>query len=92
MKSSGFYAPMRVRFMIDPTVALELFSDRAKSMQEVRKSALLHWVKNHLRRKRSDANEFTEVRRHIRGKTSFQWHGFDCTIEPDADYLNSIKA
>lgn len=87
-----FRAPgsLAVRFPVDPRIALEIFRDREKDPGKVRRDALLHWVKKYLRRKPNQENACIEVRRHIRGRKQFFWHGFECVIEPDKDYVSSI--
>lgn len=85
-KGSG----ISVRFPIDPRIALELFSDRQKSPQKARREALMHWVQEHLRKKPT-RDDYSIVRKHIRGKTKFLWHGYHCVIDPDKDYLDSLN-
>lgn len=40
-----------------------------------RRAALRNWVSKHMRRKPGKPDEYTEIRRHLRGKTEFSWNG-----------------
>lgn len=61
----------------------ELFSLRDIPDGYSRRLALLHWVSKHLRRKPTNREEKTEVRRHLRGRTNFDWLGIKGTIFND---------
>lgn len=58
----------------------ELFTLREIPDGYKRRAALKHWVAKHLRRKSSKPDETVEVRRHLRGKESFEWFGMRGTI------------
>lgn len=65
---------------VTPEGALELFNDRDKPSDRDRRAALRHWVSQHLRTKAG--GDFTKVREHLRGATSFNWRGFDVVLRP----------
>lgn len=56
-----------------------LFRDRERG-NRTRREALAHWVANHWRRHRSDADMEAYVRDHLRGAGWFRWAGYDCRI------------
>ena len=58
----------------------ELFTLREIPDGYKRRAALRHWVAKHLRRKPSKPDETVEVKRHLRGKESFEWFGIKGTI------------
>lgn len=61
----------------------ELFSLRDIPDGHSRRLALLHWVSKHLRRKPTNHEEKTEVRRYLRGRTDFDWLEIKGTIFND---------
>lgn len=82
--------------LVFPTDALgirELFRLRDKDEGKLRRSALLHWVCQHWRKKRIDPEAVSFVRKHVRGETAFRWAGFDCSIKPSLyDIEQTTKA
>lgn len=72
----------RIIVPVTPGGALELFNDRDKPADKDRRSALRHWVSQHLRK--TPGGDFSKVRKHLRGATRFQWRGFDVVIRPSA--------
>lgn len=70
----------RIIVPVTPDGALELFNDRNKPADSDRRAALRHWVSSHLRTQRG--GDFSRVRSHLRGATSFNWRGFDVVIRP----------
>ncbi len=54
--------------------------DRSADRKD-RRSALLHWVEGHHRRRPSD-DGFSWVREHMRGKTSCDWNGWHAIVLP----------
>lgn len=70
----------RVIVPTTPEGIKQLFDDRDKPEYKDRRSAIRHWVKEHLRRK--STQDFSSVRRHMRGETQFSWRGFDVKICP----------
>lgn len=71
----GFKYPIK-----DLAQLKELFSLRDIPDGYKRRAALRHWVAKHLRRKPTKPDEKVEVRRHLRGKESFDWFGMKGTI------------
>lgn len=66
----------------DPHGALAAFKDRDKSTSG-RRDALLHWVKEHHRRKRVDGeltDDMIAVCQYLRGRVPFRWRGLDCEL------------
>ena len=82
--SVGFRYPgtLMVRFATDPTGAREAFRMRDVEDGRERRSALRNWVSAHWRQLRSDNDEETKVRTHLRGATSFGFGGFECQVVP----------
>lgn len=72
-------------FFTDPTGAREAFRLRDVPPGKKRRAALRNWVSSHMRKKRNDPGAETEVRKHLRGATSFNWNGLKCTITPSKD-------
>lgn len=66
----------------DPSGVRSLFTHRERNPLTNRRDALLHWVRAHLRRRRADASDTAWVRKHLRGKLAFEWHGMRGTIHP----------
>lgn len=83
--SLGIQGGPSVAFETDPTGAREVFRLRDLPDGSQRRSALLHWVGEHWRKRRSDPSEETKVRAHLRGQTEFVWNGMRCRIRP-SDY------
>lgn len=71
----------RARFSTDATGALRMFKDRWAEPGS-RRSPILHWVARHWRQQRSVPADMIEVRKHLRGRSDFTWHGFPVTIIP----------
>ena len=63
-----------------PRGILELFNDRDKPEENGRRTALRHWVNQHIRR--ANTGSFRHVRSHLRGEMSFKWRGYDVTVKP----------
>lgn len=73
----------RARFMTDPIGVRESFRLRDIPPGKMRRAALLHWVREHWRKRREPtANDRSWVRQHLRGAWSYSWNGLRCTIEP----------
>lgn len=70
----------RIIVPVTPEGALELFNDRDKPADHDRRAALRHWVSQHLRKK--PGGDFSGVRAHLRGATTFNWRGFDVVLRP----------
>jgi hypothetical protein len=70
-----------ISFQTDPIGAREAFRLRDIPNGASRRAALLHWVKEHWRKKRSDSAEETRVRAHLRGQEEFVWNGLHCRIK-----------
>jgi len=63
-----------------PEGAKELFKWRDVPPGKSRRDALRNWVREHARRKSS--GDFTMVRQHLRGVTSFTWAGLKARLRP----------
>lgn len=68
-----------LRLFTDPTGIRALFKDRERGNRP-RRASLRHWVSEHYRRKRLDAEAEIFVREHLRGSERFLWSGYDCTV------------
>lgn len=77
----GFDGPS-IRFLTDPVGVREAFRLRDVPPGKERRAALRHWVSAHNRKTRKDDAALAEVRKHLRGATSFTWNGLRCRIEP----------
>lgn len=71
-----------ISFSTDAHGVAESFKLRDVPSGAKRRNALLHWVDGHWRKRRSDPDAATWVRRHMRGATSFAWGDMDCKIRP----------
>lgn len=78
----GYAGCPTINFPTDPTGVLEVFRLRDLPEGKKRRDALLHWVREHWRRRRSDPTAFAKVKEHLRGKTTFVWNGLQCLIKP----------
>jgi len=78
-----------IRFFTDPHGAAQAFRLRDVAPGRSRRAALCHWVGHHWRRNRAD-DGLHEVRRHLRGATTFTWNGLTCAIEPAKDDLAAL--
>jgi hypothetical protein len=78
-----FPTGLRLRFGCSAEGALALFKDREKEGAEARRRALLHWVRRHWRAL-PEQDLSTEVRKHLRGAGTIDWHGMSVTIVPAA--------
>ncbi len=68
-----------------------LFTVREKMAGESRRSALLHWVRDHLRRLPSKEEEYAMIKSYDRGKEEFEWFGLvGKVIPPDEDFREKI--
>lgn len=83
----GYEGSPRVRFVTSARGAAEVFRLRDIPNGASRRSALIHWVKEHWRKSQSDAAEEHRVRTHLRGSTSFVWNGLRCEITPSQSDL-----
>lgn len=72
-----------------PRGILELFNDREKTEGRDRRSALKHWVGEHVRQ--SSAGRFHHVIDHLRGQLKFSWRGWDVEIKPAKFDLEKIE-
>lgn len=62
-----------------------LFKDRAVPPDKDRRTALRHWVSSHYRPKFAvNEDERTLVLPFLRGRTSFNWNGFQCEVVPSS--------
>jgi hypothetical protein len=77
----GYDGPT-IRFLTDPTGVRAAFALRDIPPGATRRAALRHWVGQHNRKKRTDPGALVEVRKHLRGATSFTWNGLRCRVEP----------
>lgn len=78
----GFDDGPKLRLHSDPSGLRAMFRDRDKPETGDRRPALRHWVREHLRRKRSNPDDAAWVRKHFRGRVAFSWRGYDCEIRP----------
>jgi hypothetical protein len=79
--SVGFNKGPRVRLLTDPTGVKEVFRLRDLPAGKDRRAALLHWVAEHYRRRRTNPDDLAWVRGHLRGAVEYEWAGFKCKIE-----------
>lgn len=78
----GFVGGLSVTFSTDPTGARELFKLRDIPAGKCRREALKNWVRAHWRKKRSNPDEASQVREHLRGQSKFTWNGLRVEIIP----------
>ena len=50
-----------------------------------RREALLHWVREHWRRRRKNPDEEVKIRRHFNGVERFTWADLECKVVPAPD-------
>lgn len=80
-----FPGGLNLRFGTTADGVLALFRDRQRADGEVRRAALLHWVRRHWKRGVSSSAAMIEIRKHLRGKEQFTWHGLSTVVVP-AEY------
>lgn len=71
-----------ISFCTDPVGVSESFKIREAPSPTKRRTALLHWVAEHWRKKRDEPSAVVAVREHLRGATSFVWNDWTCKIRP----------
>lgn len=81
----GWIGSPSISIPTDPIGARAVFRMRDMPEGRQRRAALKHWVTEHWRQSRVDANEERLVREHLRGKERFVWNGFICEIVPSHD-------
>lgn len=82
----------RARFITDIAGMREVFRLRDIPPGRARRAALLHWVREHWRKRRlPGANDRHFVRQHLRGVWSYQWNGLHCQIEPSVEDLEALS-
>jgi len=78
----------RARFLTDSTGVKEVFRLRDIPPGRKRRAALLHWVKEHWRKRRQDSElDKIMVREHMRGAEQYVWNGLRCEIVPSQEDL-----
>jgi len=75
-------AGVPVSFSTDARGVAESFKLREAPSPMKRRTALLHWVAEHWRKRRDDPSALTHVREHLRGATEFVWNDWKCKIRP----------
>lgn len=78
----GYVGHPTLSFITDPVGAAEVFRLRDVPNGKTRRSALLHWVREHWRQQRKDPDALTHVREHLRGAQRFTWNDLTCQIVP----------
>jgi hypothetical protein len=78
-----------VWFLADSVGARELLRMRDLPAGRSRRDALLHWVREHWRADRHDAEAEIQVRQHLRGAEVCSWFGLECRIVPSEVDLNA---
>lgn len=67
-------------------VAMPAFISICAAKSAGDRSALVHWVEKHWRRRPDqdvdDPSALVEVRRHLRGEKRFVWNGLSCEVVP----------
>jgi hypothetical protein len=71
-----------IRLLMGPHEAKEIFRLREIEDGAKRRSALLHIVRAHARRKRHTENDTVEVREHLKGKETLKWSGCEVRLSP----------
>lgn len=89
--SIGRPGGMSVSIATDPIGAQEVFRLRDIPEGRSRRAALLHWVREHWRKRRTDPSEKTKVMTHLRGATSFVWNGLACKIRPSVHDVRRLR-
>lgn len=81
----GHSGMARSRLATDQRGVRAFFSDREVG-ESGRRSALLHWVAGHWRRRRPpNEDDASWVREHIRGKREFSWNGMRGEVVPPSE-------
>jgi len=87
----GYAGCPRLRFATDAYGARESFRLRDIPEGKSRRAALLHWVSEHWRQRRTDAAPHL-VQKHLRGAEHFVWNGLRCSVEPAPFELDQLRA
>lgn len=80
--SIGYSDRHSVSFITDPIGAREIFKLRDVDPGKSRRSAIRSWISAHTRQSRKDPAIEIEIRKHLRGKTIFNWNGLTVKITP----------
>lgn len=78
----GFGSWSRIRIPTDPSGIRALLHDRDVAAGKNRRDAVVHWVSEHLRKKRKNPDDLAYVRAHLRGQREVVWQGMRCRINP----------
>jgi hypothetical protein len=82
----------RARLFTDIVGMREIFRLRDIPPGKARRAALLHWVREHWRKRRDPtANDRAWVKAHIRGVWSYQWNGLLCQIVPSESDIDLLE-
>ena len=82
----------RARLFTDVVGMREIFRLRDIPPGKARRAALLHWVREHWRKRRDpSANDRAWVKAHIRGVWSYQWNGLLCQIVPSESDIDLLE-
>lgn len=87
----GYEGFPHISLTCTPEGARDVFRLRDLPEGKMRRTAIRHWVGEHMRRKKSDPNEFVKVLDYLRGETSFTWNGLRCSITPSESDLNHYQ-
>ena len=60
----------------------ELFKLREREEGRIRRSPIINWVQHHWRKNRVDEESEIYVRKHLRGRETFEWADLKCTVHP----------
>lgn len=80
---------LSISIATDPQGAIELLRLRDVPPGKTRRDAILHWVRAHSRKKRDGG--VADIRRHMRGRTEFDWGDLTFSINPSADDLRILE-
>jgi hypothetical protein len=82
-----------IRFITSSGGAKEIFRLRDIPDGKKRRTAILHWVKEHWRKNNSVTRKdmLALVRRHLNGSNTFTWNGLRCTILPSDDDIKYLR-
>lgn len=85
----SFDGGVPVKYFTDAGGAADVFRLRDVPPGRKRRSALRTWIRQHWREKRDGG--LSEVVRHMRGATEFEWNGVSCKLQPSEDDMRELE-
>lgn len=86
----GWEGTPTLAFQTDPVGVKEVFRLRDIPTGKQRRTALMHWVKEHWRGNKEE-DDGIKIESYLRGESRFAWNGLVCEVYPSLDDLQEFK-